>query len=47
MNLGKTNPTDSTFHLEDSNGSGGFQLDFRKDLKKTVLKINITRYEIK
>ena len=47
MNLGKTSPTDSTYHLEDSNRSGGYQLDFRKDLKRTVLKINITRYEIK
>ena len=46
MNLGKSEYMDSTFHLEDDDGSGGFQLDFRKDLKNMAIRIDVTRYEI-
>lgn len=46
MNIGKSKYMDSTFHLEDVDGLGGFQLDFRKDLKSMTIRIDVTRYEI-
>jgi len=46
MNLGGSDNTESTFHIKDPDGSGGIQLDFRKDLKNMEIKIDVTRYEI-
>jgi hypothetical protein len=46
INFGKSEYMDSTFQLEDVDGSGGFQLDFRKDLKSMAIRIDITRYKI-
>ena len=46
INCGKSEYMDSTFQLEDDDGSGGFQLDFRKDLKSMAIRIDVTRYEI-
>jgi hypothetical protein len=46
MNLGKSDYADSTFHLEDADGSGGIQLDFRNDVESMKIRINVTRYQI-
>jgi len=46
MNLGKSDCADSTFHLEDADGSGGIQLDFRKDTERMRIRINVTIYQI-
>jgi len=46
INFGKSKYMDSTFQLEDDDGSGGFKLDFRKDLKSMAIRVDVTRYKI-
>jgi len=45
MNLGNYGPIDSTFNIEDIDGSGGYQLNFRKDSKTMTIRLDITRYK--